>query len=170
MRTLPHDSIPGRRPGLTGAAPGVMVMAVLLVALWITTHPYYGVIHDSRIYLVQALGSLYPGRFSQDLFLKYGSQDGFSVFTPLYSQAVRALGPARAAFATTMAGEALWLSALVFLTRSLFAKTPEFLFATVGAIAFDTEYVGRILTYAEPFVQKEVGLVDDVTTVPVKSI
>jgi hypothetical protein len=126
-------------------------MAVLLLALWIANHPYYGVIHDSRVYLIQALGSLYPGRLSQDLFLKYGSQDAFSVFTPLYSRVVAVLGPARAAFAATVAGEALWLSAVVFLTRSLFAKTPEFLFAAVGAIAFDTEYVGRILIYAEPF-------------------
>src|SRR5689334_23169132 len=56
---------------------------LLLASLWLATRPYSGMIHDARIYLVQGLSHLYPGAFADDLFFKFGSQDGFSIFGPL---------------------------------------------------------------------------------------
>ena len=43
--------------------------------------PYSGLIHDARLYAVQVLNRVDPGLYADDLFLKYGSQDKFSLFS-----------------------------------------------------------------------------------------
>src|SRR5215813_3338400 len=67
------------------------------VSVWIVQNPTFGVIHDSQIYLIQALGRLQPDPFAQDIFLRYGSQDSYTVFSPLFAAAIHLFGVENAA-------------------------------------------------------------------------
>jgi hypothetical protein len=136
-----------RRPRLTAG-----VEFACIVALWIATRPYRGVFHDARLYTVQALHSLDPGRFGQDLFFKYGSQDSFSVFTLLYRPLVASVGVGGANLLATVVGDALWLAAAAWLVRTLFGDRRERLFVLVAIVILDANYGGRgVFTYGEAF-------------------
>jgi hypothetical protein len=67
----------------------VLCAALALNALAL---PYAGFLHDAQLYAAQVLERLQPGRFRDDLFLLYGSQDRYSLFTPLAVPVVRLLG------------------------------------------------------------------------------
>jgi hypothetical protein len=126
--------------------------ALIFLSMWIVTHAYLGVIHDARLYTIQALNSLEPGRFAEDLFLKYGSQDKFTLFTTAYKPLVAAAGPWAANLLATIAGDLLWLVGLGFLMRTLFARRREFLFASAAVILLQAGYGGDgIFRYGEPF-------------------
>ena len=71
-----------RRIGLAG-------LACLIVAFWMIIHPYRGLEHDSVLYAVLALARLHPATFGHDLFVRYGTQDHFTVFSPLFAAAIR---------------------------------------------------------------------------------
>ena len=43
--------------------------------------PYRGLVHDARLYGVQVLHRITNGEFSDDLYLRYGSQDAYSLFS-----------------------------------------------------------------------------------------
>jgi len=137
----------GPRRGILSAIPFLLVLA-----MWVATRPYVGVYHDARLYLVQALHALQPGRYDQDLFFRYGSQDAFTIFTAGYAPVVAWLGPAPAHFAVTIAGEALWLAGLFALIWTIFPRRPERWLAVGGVVVLWAGYGGGgIFTYAEPF-------------------
>jgi hypothetical protein len=120
--------------------------------MWIATRPYRGVVHDARLYLIQALRALEPGRYDQDLYFKFGSQDAFTIFTAGYKPLVVWLGPAGAHLAATLGGEALWLSALMALIWSVFPSRAERWLAVGGAVLLWAGYGGgRVFTYGESF-------------------
>ncbi|MGH7022372.1 MAG: hypothetical protein ACREEB_02135 [Caulobacteraceae bacterium] len=130
----------------------LLVAAILIAGMWVATRPYYGIIHDARLYSVQALNALYRGRFSADLYFKYGSQDSFSLYTPVYKLVVAALGLRMANFAATITGEGLWLVSAAWLARTLFKDRTEFLAALAATILLYSGYGGlHIFHYAEPF-------------------
>jgi len=56
---------------------------LLIGALWLSTHRYFGIVHDGRLYTVQALRALDPARWTDDLYFRFGSQDAFTVFSAL---------------------------------------------------------------------------------------
>jgi hypothetical protein len=62
-----------------------------LVALWSLTHSYLGLIGDAELYAVQAMTRIHPG-LTEDVFLRHGSQDRFTLFSPLYAWCIRFLG------------------------------------------------------------------------------
>ena len=96
-------------------------MALLAFATWMLEHPYVGLHHDSIIYTLLALARLHPDALSGDVFLRFGSQDRYTVFSPLYSEAISLVGlePA-AAFLTFAAHLAMlgcaWLVARRFMS------------------------------------------------------
>ena len=112
-------------------------MAGLLVALWSLTHRDFGYVHDGILYAFQALARLRPS-LDLDLYLKYQSQDKFTIFSPVYAVFVRTFG-------ITLAGEILlaicaatFLIAAWHLARSLGSRrsawfAAAFLILTVGA-------------------------------------
>lgn len=145
---------PDAVPGGTEHPPIALRLyeVLLLVSLWVATHTYLGINHDARLYTIQALNSLEPGRFNADLFFKFGSQDKFTLFTAAYKPLVAVAGPWAANILATAAGEGLWLIASMFLMRTLFARRTEFLFASAAIIALQSGYGGDgIFHYAEPF-------------------
>src|SRR5450432_3323752 len=83
---------------------GSMLMATLLllcVLTWVLSHPYRGLIHDAGLYTLQAMSHLHPGTLSADAFLRFGSQDAFTIFSPLYAWFIQAFGVEPAAAALT---------------------------------------------------------------------
>jgi hypothetical protein len=139
----------GDRPGwsLPGAA-----QIILLLALWVATHPYLGLVHDARFYSVEALSALEPGRFSNDLFFKYGSQNDFTLFTVLYKHLVAAAGVWNAALVTEIVGQALWLSGAALLLKAIFRERKAWLLALGAVILFYPGYGGEdIFSYGEVF-------------------
>ena len=54
--------------------------------------PYSDLIHDARLYAVQVLNRVDPGMYADDLFLKYGSQDKFSLFSQTVAPFAREFG------------------------------------------------------------------------------
>ncbi|MGH7022776.1 MAG: hypothetical protein ACREEB_04195 [Caulobacteraceae bacterium] len=130
----------------------LLVAAILIAGMWVAAHPYLGVFHDGRLYAVQALHALDPGRFASDLYFRYGSQDSFTLYTFVYKPFVAALGVPAADLAATLFGEALWLASAAWLARTLFKDRTEFLLALAAVILLPAGYGGLgIFHYAEPF-------------------
>ena len=67
-------------------------LILVLFCLWLATRPYPGYYGDARLYLLQALARLDPVAFSDDLFVRYGSQDNFSVFGGILAFAISTVG------------------------------------------------------------------------------
>ncbi|WP_157926062.1 hypothetical protein [Methylosinus trichosporium] len=111
-----------------------------VAALWFVLHPYHGVVHDGRLYALQALNALQADQFASDLYFRYGSQDSFTVFSSLYRPLVAAFGVSSAHYITTLAGEAAFVFGLAFFVRTLLPDRREALFAFVGAIAEQSSY------------------------------
>jgi hypothetical protein len=133
--------------------PRILITATFLLTLWVVTHPYLGVIHDARLYLLQTLNALEPARWSDDLFFQYGSQDSFSLFSNGYKWLVAEMGIASANLLATLIGDGLWLAGLSFLVCTVLKDSIERLAAIGGVIALSSEYGGLgIFHYAEPFV------------------
>jgi hypothetical protein len=132
--------------------PDAAVILILFAAVWLLTRPYYGIVHDARLYTVQALEHLHPGRYADDLYFKYGSQDSFSVFGPLLAQVIRWVTPTAANAALVRMGELLWLGAAISFLSAIY-KTNKFLaLALAGLIILPAGYGGdNVFNYAEPF-------------------
>jgi hypothetical protein len=129
-----------------------MTAYVSLAVLWISTHPYVGLVHDARLYAVQALHRLDPQRFAEDLYFAFGSQDSFTVFSAIYAPLVGTFGSSTAHALLTVFGHVLWISSLLWLTRTLFGPTRAALLATAAAIVLNPHYGGLgLFGYAEPF-------------------
>jgi hypothetical protein len=126
--------------------------AGVLPALWLASHPYLGAIHDARLYLFEALARFDAPRFSGDLYLRYGSQDNFSVYGRLLSSAVGWLGAPAANFWVTVLAEGLWLLGAVLLVRAAVSSFAERVMALGAIILLPSAYGGfQIFHYAEVF-------------------
>ncbi len=74
---------------LARLADSAVAMWLVLLAVNAIGLPYRSRFHDGILYGFQVQNAAERGRFQDDLFLRYGSQDSFSVF----SLAARAAGP-----------------------------------------------------------------------------
>jgi hypothetical protein len=94
-------------------------LVCLLLAANALAMPYVGFSHDSRLYAVQLAERLQPGTFGDDLYLRYGSQNRFSIFTLVMAPLVWAVGLQAAFFAVYLASKALFFWGLARLVRVL---------------------------------------------------
>jgi hypothetical protein len=94
------------------------VLCLLLVANALT-HPYHGLCHDARLYAAQIAEKVAPGTLGQDLYLRYGSQDRYSVFTLVMAPLAAAAGLPFAFFAAYLACKLLYFWALARLVRAV---------------------------------------------------
>ena len=96
-----------------------LALALLTFAIWVATHRYSGIWHDGVLYAGQALNRLYPERFVGDLFFAYGSQDSFSVFSPLYAGLISVVGINPASLILTVFAQCAWLVSAALLAKSV---------------------------------------------------
>ena len=124
---------------------------VLLVGavavLWLATRPYHGIVHDSRLYTLLALAAADPGRFASDLFLAFGSQGRFTVFSYVYEPVLVWLGPSHAAIALTLTAHLSWLCGAYWLAWTLLRDSRGALLAVAGLVALSSSY-GALLTFS----------------------
>ncbi len=98
-------------------------LCVLLLAavLWLLNHPYVGFsFHDARIYSLLALHWLDPSAYARDPFFMFGSQDDFTIFSPIYGTLIRWCGLSLAAQIMMVAAATLWIGAAWMLARRVF--------------------------------------------------
>jgi hypothetical protein len=94
-------------------------LILVFITLLLLLHPYRGLVHDSRLYTIQALSHLEPGLYGDDLFVRFGSQDDYTVFSPFFAKAISWLGLESAASLLTFVGIAAFLTASWLLARTL---------------------------------------------------
>lgn len=156
---LTESAVVGAGPGEAASARSTAVrwrialvaMSLLVMAAWLLQHPYAGINHDSTLYTLFALAKLHPHTLDNDIFLRFGSQDRYTLFTPLYAAAINLLGLEHAAALLTLVSQmalafCAWLLARCFMPP---------LAATLGValmVVVPGEYgAGDTFHYLEPF-------------------
>jgi hypothetical protein len=71
---------------------GALPLLVGLLATWMLVHAYLGIRQDAVLYAMQGLAHAHPGQWMQDIYLRYGSQDNFSIFAALYARVILWMG------------------------------------------------------------------------------
>jgi hypothetical protein len=94
-------------------------MTLFVVAAWLMGHRYSGLVHDSIVYTLMALARLHPDSLSQDVFLRFGSQDEYTLFSPLFAAAIRLLDLEPAAALLTFISHCALFSCAFVLARRL---------------------------------------------------
>lgn len=120
------------------------------VAAWATTHNYLGVFHDGVLYAFQAMARGGDPVLMNDLFLRFGSQDDYTVFPWLHHQVISALGLSSATMLIVAVGQALWLGAAYLALRAIFRTTTSALLALTLLAAADPRYgAAGVLRFGE---------------------
>jgi hypothetical protein len=151
--TQPRSLSPRTWPALLGGlADRPLALLCVALALNAVTQPYAGITHDARLYAVQIAERLHPGSYADDLYLRYGSQDRYSIFTPLMAPFVSFVGLEAAFFCGYLASKALFLWAVIRLVGALLPDRPaavvSVLFVSIAPLPFGGNEVFRL---NEPF-------------------
>lgn len=115
---------------------------------------YQGVRHDGRLYVADALAKLDPGGIGRDLMFVHDGQFGFSLYTPLLSRLIAAVGLSTASLAVVGLTLCLWFAALVLLVGKLVADRPPAVrwAVLVFAVALPAFYGPlNVISFGEPF-------------------
>ena len=112
-------------------------LALMLVVLWTLTHRDLGLTSDAHLYAFQALARLHPA-LAADVYLKYASQDRFTVFSPLYAALISLFGLNLAdsvllGFCAAVFLTAAWYFARALSSRDLAWLSVALLIVTVGS-------------------------------------
>jgi len=136
---------------LTAHGEPKLLLFMLLLALWFFSHPYQGLWEDGIFYAVQALARLHPEMYGKDLFFLYGSQDDFTLFSPIYAAFIRLFGLDGAMLALLLAGHTLWFGSAMLLASRLLRGFPFWL-GLVLVVAMPRVFSGvTTLEFAEPY-------------------
>lgn len=132
------------------SAPGLIAMGLCVAAVWILQRPYRGLNHDSVLYALPALARLHAN-LGHDVFLRFGSQDGYTIFGPFFAAAVRVLDLEPAAALLTFLAQAAFFTAGWALARRVMSGRLALL--AVGIlIALPSDYGAlRDFNYIEGF-------------------
>jgi len=149
--------------GLTtrlGARRAQLAAAIIAsMAIWLVTRRYSGIHNDAALYALMALARADPATFASDMFVRFGSQDPFSLFSPLYGAAIAALGLQGANIALTLMAHALWLTGAWMLTarllRGLPARLTLVLIAAIPAFygGWAVLFAGEAILTPRPFAE-----------------
>src|SRR5262245_5227369 len=116
MEPVPMPPLPPRKERFTAAlkqlAPSPPSLLCLMLAANALAHPYRGLFHDARLYAAQIQERVEPGSLAGDLYLRYGSQDDYTLFSALMEPLVRAVGLEPAFFLGYLASKASFFWAL----------------------------------------------------------
>lgn len=137
-------------PGERAWAPLVLGLAALL---WLLNHMYSGIRHDGIVYALLARHWLDSAAYARDLFFLYGSQDAFSLFSPLYGTLISLFGHDLASRVIVLAGALGWIGASFLLARAALGCGLASAFATLFLAALSISYApnGETFTFNESF-------------------
>jgi hypothetical protein len=98
------------------------------------------------------LSHVHPSAFADDLFLKYGSQDSFSVFGPVLAPALAHFSPETTNLCLTVVAELVWLVAAISLVIVLFSAWTQRFLCLGFLFVLPSDYAGAgVFHYAEAF-------------------
>jgi len=124
--------------------------AMLVATVYAASHPYWGIAHDARLYLGQAIQRTGIADLSTDPFFAYGSQDRFTFYTRPLGELISLLGLSWAALLSTVLGVSAMLVATFGMVRRL-AGTQAALAATLFVAALPGRYSALGLLLVEPY-------------------
>jgi hypothetical protein len=130
---------------------GVAVLVIAYIAIWTVTGRYWGLQHDAQLYAVQALAKIQPEIFSGDLFLRFRSQDNFTLFPYLCAWTIEWLDVHHAAALLTLVSFVGWMLVSWRLARALVG--PQLALLGTGFLLVVPGWYGAGLVFrtAEPF-------------------
>jgi hypothetical protein len=141
----------GALPSQDAALRG-FTWCALVIGCFILARPYAGIVHDNVLYLAQALLRLSPDIYSGDAFFQWGSQDRYTLFSPIYAWLIVHLGLEHATIVLLLLSHGLFLAASFALVRALIPAGLRG-YAMVFVVCGIGLYGGRFLfRMAEPFV------------------
>jgi hypothetical protein len=151
---LPTSTVPTTPPSAESRSRGWLFFLVrladnpanvvcLALALNALIQPYLGFTHDSRLYAIHVAERVAPGSFGHDLYLQYGSQDRYTVFTPLVAPLVAVLGLYPAFFLVYLASKALLFWGAVRLLRIVLRDRLAVLFSLAFLAAVPVPFGGN---------------------------
>ena len=125
--------------------------SLALAAIWLLTHHYHGLRHDSLFYAGQALARIDPVAFRQDLFFAFGSQDDFTLFSRPYAALIGVMGIGHATLLLLILAHLAWAVCAAALARQWLSGTAFWIgLALVFGLPGDYGSSGD-LHYAEAF-------------------
>jgi hypothetical protein len=131
---------------------GLLVLLLLWTVTWALSHGYSGIQHDGQLYTLQALAHLQPQSLSQDVFLRFGSQDRYTLFSPLYAAVIGWFGTDTASESLTFILQLAFVASALVLALRLVSPTPA-LFGVSVLIAIPGAYGAfRAFSVMEAFV------------------
>jgi hypothetical protein len=142
---------PALAAGALNRAAIALSLVLILVVLWLLTHRYAGLRADAELYAFQAFARIHPS-LANDIYLRYGSQAQYTIFSPLYAQCIRLFGLSNAALALTIVFKlwffaAAWMFACALWTRKVAVVSTALLIVAV------TDYGSNgVFQYAEDWV------------------
>lgn len=144
-------AVPGGRSEATPPLFALGAAALLTLCLLLYLKPYYGIRHDSVLYLGQALLHSKPEQFSQDLFFAYGSQANFTIFPTLASTLLQHFTAGDVFLAISLVGRLCFLAASAFLVMRLMPHGYGF-WALLALLVMPSGYGGyNVYSYGEAF-------------------
>lgn len=136
---VPDPAIVATRRAAAHSRLALLGMSLLVLATWLLVHPYAGLVHDSIVYTLMALARLHPQSLSHDIFLRFGSQDQYTIFGPVFSATIRMLDLEPAAAVLTLVSQVAFFVFAWLLARRLLAGTTALL-ATGLLLALPSAY------------------------------
>ena len=127
-----------------------LLAGILVAAVYGSSHPYWGLAHDARLYMAQALQRRGLADLSTDLFFAFGSQDSFTIYTWFLGHLVPIIGVSWTALAATATGAAAMLAATHALVRKL-ADPQSAWVATIFVAALPGGYSALGVPLVEPY-------------------
>lgn len=127
------------------------IYGLTVLSLWSLLGRYWGIQHDAIGYMLEAMSHLRPVPLSQDIFLRYRSQDEFTLFPRLSAPVIAQLGIDRAGALLTLASLSGWTILAWKLCRKL--EGPKLSALAVGLLLVLPGWysAGQVFRYAEPF-------------------
>ena len=142
-------ALAARRP--PGSVPATLLVAMTGLIGLLLNHTYRGLFHDARLYLLQALSHLRPDSLTRDIFLRYGSQDQYTLFSRPLAVVIRVLGVDYAEALLTCASQALLLAGAWVLARGLSGRSLALLGLAVFIVMRGSYGPRGLFTVIEPF-------------------
>jgi hypothetical protein len=129
----------------------LIALGLCAVAGWLLQHSYSGIVHDSVLYTLFALAKLHPHLLDNDIFLRFGSQDRYTIFTPLYAAAISAVGLEHAAVLLTFVSQAALSICAWLLARQFMSPLAATLGVALLAVVPGEYGAGDMFHYLEGF-------------------
>ncbi len=138
--------------GIRRLADHPWTLFCLLLAMNALARPCYATAHDAHLYSLQALNQAEGGAYADDVFLRYGSQDRFTIFSRVVGPMVALLGVRGAFFLCYLVCNTLFIFAVFRLVRALVADPVIATLSLIYLVTAPLSYGGfDIFTVHEQF-------------------